>query len=433
MNWIYTGVYFVDLLRLLLVMCSIFGFSFSKRKERLVGGLFLILLGAVSVLLLKDISNRIFLFLIAQVLFSVLCLEGKKRVLAEVSFLVHFGLLTLDAVAQSMMVFIWYDEVFLNAMQHVVLNVASKLVTLVIVIVLTGIVSTFDRAQLSKYINTFNLKLFLYYFVCITASGIVISYAGIMATDQVMIYRYKVALYIASGVLSIIILIFGILLNAYLVQRNRLRENDMFKQKCIEEQAAQYELITHKNQQLQRFRHDQKAYILVLKNIVEKGDMLKLKQYINELGQKISDIDYIATGNLIGDAILNAQAEKAEKENITFQVIGRFSERMNISDADLASLLSNAVKNACEAAMHCGEKGFVEIRIKSYKQKLFLEIRNSALSAPVFRDGHLVTTKKDKKEHGIGTQNMEDITAKYDGKLTWKYDDSGYVTTKIEI
>lgn len=29
MNWIYTGVYFVDLVRLALVMCGIFGFSFS--------------------------------------------------------------------------------------------------------------------------------------------------------------------------------------------------------------------------------------------------------------------------------------------------------------------------------------------------------------------------------------------------------------------
>ena len=106
---------------------------------------------------------------------------------------------------------------------------------------------------------------------------------------------------------------------------------------------------------------------------------------------------------------------------------------MQISDADLAGLLSNGLKNACEAAERCAEKREVFVLIKSYKKMLFLEIRNSAMEAPRVQDGQLLTSKQDKENHGIGTQNMQQVVEKYDGTLTWEYDEEGQVTTKIEI
>lgn len=98
--------------------------------------------------------------------------------------------------------------------------------------------------------------------------------------------------------------------------------------------------------------------------------------------------------------------------------VDRMNQKLRVSDADLASLLSNAVKNACEAATLCEEERSVEVCVRSYKQKLFLEIRNSAIAAPTAGDGHLATTKEDVENHGIGTRNMADIVEKYEGKLT---------------
>ena len=64
---------------------------------------------------------------------------------------------------------------------------------------------------------------------------------------------------------------------------------------------------------------------------------------------------------------------------------------------------------------------------------LFLEIRNSAMEAPRVQDGQLLTSKQDKENHGIGTQNMQQVVEKYDGTLTWEYVEEGQVTKKIEI
>ena len=60
MNVLYTGVYFIDILRLAAVLCGIFGFSFSMRRSALLLGAVLVLTGAVVTLLLSDPSNRIF-------------------------------------------------------------------------------------------------------------------------------------------------------------------------------------------------------------------------------------------------------------------------------------------------------------------------------------------------------------------------------------
>ncbi len=389
--------------------------------------------GAAVTLLLQDSSNRIFVFLAAQMLFAVICLDGKKRVLAEVSFLTHFALLIADAVAQSVMIFILYDEVVLSAGQHVELDGITAGITILIILAIERMVPTVFRSELQSYIRQFNYRLFFYYLSCIITSSILMGCAAFMISEDVMIYRYKVTMLLAADVFCIMILVFAVLLNAFLVQRNRLREDDLIKQKYMEEQAAQYEMITYKNQELQRFRHDQKAYVLALKGMIQNGDLQRLRKYVDDVDQKIRGFDYIATGNLVGDAVFNAQAEMTEATGVHFQVTGRFPQKLRVSDADLASLLSNAVKNACEAATLCEEERSVEVWVRSYKQKLFLEIRNSAIAAPTAGDGHLATTKEDVENHGIGTRNMADIVEKYEGKLTWEYDGIDHVTTKIEI
>ena len=136
---------------------------------------------------------------------------------------------------------------------------------------------------------------------------------------------------------------------------------------------------------------------------------------------------------MVADAILNEQAAWAEENQITFFVTGRIPDGLRISDSDLAVLLSNGIKNACEAAAKCEEKREVLVFIKSYKSVLFLEIKNSAAAAPVQRGDFLLTSKEDKENHGIGTRNMKRVIEKYDGMLSWEYDGECSVTTKIEI
>lgn len=433
MNVLYTGVYFIDILRLAVVLCGIFGFSFSKRRSALFGSAVLVLTGALVTLLLTDPTNRIFVSLFVQMMFSVICFAGKKRVLAEVTFLLHFALMTVEALVQSVIAMFWYAGTVLEGEREVALDAICKMGTCIVMLSMTATISKYTKPVLQRYLKQFGWKQVLYYTAWIFSSGVAIGVASGVAMDNGMIYRYKVAMQLAVCVLGISMLAFGVLLNVLYEQRKKLKEDDQFKQRCIEQQAAQYEEITVKNKKLQRFRHDQKAYLLALRALIDEGDLSQIRRYTEDLEQKARDFDYIATGNLVADAIVNAQAAWAEEAAVDFFVAGRFPAQMQISDADLAVLLSNGLKNACEAAERCVEKREVFSLIKSYKKMLFLEIRNTAIEAPRVQDGQLLTSKQDKENHGIGTQNMQQIVEKYDGTLTWEYDKEGQVTTKIEI
>ena len=103
---------------------------------------------------------------------------------------------------------------------------------------------------------------------------------------------------------------------------------------------------------------------------------------------------------------------------------------MCLTDPDLCVILSNAMKNAYEGAAQCpqGEIGF---EIKSSGIFTQLLIRNSAKERPKLWDGHLVTTKKDQKNHGIGTRNMLETARKNGGDVSWEWDERGYVTATI--
>ncbi|MCI9476814.1 MAG: ATP-binding protein [Emergencia sp.] len=433
MNVLYTGVYFIDILRLAAVLCGIFGFSFSMRRSALLLGAVLVLTGAVVTLLLSDPSNRIFVSLFVQMMFAVICFAEKKRVLAEVTFLLHFALMTAEALVQSVIAMFWYAGMVLESEREVALDAICGMTTCIVILGVTAAISKYTRPVLQRYLKQFGWKQVLYYAVWIFAAGVAIGVASMVAVDNGMIYRYKVAMQLAVCVLGIGMLAFGVLLNVLYEQRKKLKEDDQFKQRCIEQQAAQYEEITVKNKKLLSFRHDQKAYLLALRALIDEGDLTQLRRYTEDLEQKARDFDYIATGNLVADAIVNAQAAWAEEAAVDFFVAGRFPAQMRISDADLAMLLSNGLKNACEAAERCAEKREVFVLIKSYKKMLFLEIRNTAIEAPRVQDGQLLTSKQDKENHGIGTQNMQQVVEKYDGTLTWEYDEEGQVTTKIEI
>ena len=62
---------------------------------------------------------------------------------------------------------------------------------------------------------------------------------------------------------------------------------------------------------------------------------------------------------------------------------------------------------------------------------LFLEIRNTAIEAPRVQDGQLLTSKQDKENHGIGTQNMQQVVEKYDGTLDISYTEDTFTVTVL--
>ena len=205
-------------------------------------------------------------------------------------------------------------------------------------------------------------------------------------------------------------------------QRDLQRLNE-WNQSCMREQAEQYLVMQEKDYLLRKFRHDYQDHLDVLYCLTASNENARLLEYIEQLRKKVSKTEYIRTGNLITDAIINRYKAQCDEEKIRFVVIGKL-EQLTMDETDLCILLANGIRNAYEAARDCIEEKSIEVIFRCNEPFLFIVITNSCAMPPARKDGKLLTSKSDTESHGLGTQNMIETVEKYNGDIRWNYDES---------
>lgn len=202
------------------------------------------------------------------------------------------------------------------------------------------------------------------------------------------------------------------------------RELIEIKNKILEENYDGLKQVLDKQA---KSAHDLKNHLNILYKYMENEDTDAAKAYIEEIRQPfhISQTEHW-TGNEIIDFILNTKNAEAEKNGITMNIDTQIS-KMGISDRDVNSLLSNILDNAIEAAAKGieGERN-VDIWMKTIHDMWIIKVRNSYISPIHKKAGHFLTSKKDKKLHGIGLEIINDIVKKYDGSCKIEYDEKTF-------
>ena len=109
------------------------------------------------------------------------------------------------------------------------------------------------------------------------------------------------------------------------------------------------------------------------------------------------------------------------ESNIDFFADIRNIDFSFIKDSEITALFDNLFENAFEAAQKSFEK-FLKIEI-DYKNEnyIFIKISNSTSNKPYFQKGLPITTKENKKHHGIGTKSISRIVKKHNGNLEYNY------------
>lgn len=242
--------------------------------------------------------------------------------------------------------------------------------------------------------------------------------------DQEFIYGENL---VRSGITELVLVIAFVLVCILVSQRRMLKQTILLNEKCIREQTEQYRLLNRRERELRKFRHDYNAHIIALHRMAEKGEAEKAKKYIKTLSVINESTRLIDTNNIICDAILNQYAGLCKDDGVYMEIKGKISAGFPVEETDLCVIISNGVKNAYEAALKCKNTETVphiSVEIANQGAYTIITIVNSAPEAPVIRDGVLLTSKKDKQNHGIGTRNMVETIKKYGGSVSWEYDDN---------
>lgn len=221
----------------------------------------------------------------------------------------------------------------------------------------------------------------------------------------------------------IVICILGIVVNnivtVYLVvnlsiKNSAVRENQLlrvqqkYQQQYLENAESQYETI-------RKLRHDFKNHNIVIASLLESGDFDKAKKYVGDyLDRRSVSGNYVNTGNNIVNAVVNCKAEVAKGLDIETSIV-TVSDFSGIDDLDLCSLISNMFDNAIDACKKVNKNRQIHFSVKKDESSYTFCMKNSINGSVIKNNPDLITTKKDKHLHGLGTKIIKDIAKKYNG------------------
>ncbi len=172
----------------------------------------------------------------------------------------------------------------------------------------------------------------------------------------------------------------------------------------------------NKNLQLQ---HDFNNHLLVIKSgLNNKG----VKNYIQELEEHFSQVNFINSDNVVLNYIINS---KLMNYNGKFK-FACFGDLSTISDYDIVTIFGNLIDNALEAQKNIDNK-FISISINELDDKILISLKNTYLHKLKIENNKILTTKDDKELHGFGLKNIENVINKYNGDLHIEYDENLFI------
>ena len=170
-------------------------------------------------------------------------------------------------------------------------------------------------------------------------------------------------------------------------------------------------------------RHDMRSHLESIAAVIGRTDgkeREELDSYIGQMEETVGRLDFAyRTGNAITDVILHQKKQEAEKQNIAFTADFTYPDKKQIDVYDIGIVLNNALENAVEAAGKAeGEK---KINVRSYRKGslFFIEVENG-FSGSLTMDretGLPVSSKEDRRLHGLGMENIKRCAGKYKGDI----------------
>ncbi len=218
------------------------------------------------------------------------------------------------------------------------------------------------------------------------------------------------------------------ILYAHLIQCGELRVRKELEavQNVLQNQYVQYKQSRESIELINYKYHDLKHQIAVLRSEEDPG---KREEFLNRMENEIKQYEaQNKTGNKVLDTVLTTKSLYCNKHGITFTCVadGTLLEFMDVMD--ICSIFGNALDNAieCELKIPEKEKRLIHVTVSKQKNFLILRFENYYEEELRYKEGSLVTTKKEKEYHGYGLKSIRYTVNKYEGAVTIDADNNWF-------
>lgn len=288
----------------------------------------------------------------------------------------------------------------------------SKLAYYLICLILIRIFS-------KKNINTQNKSVFWQLMIMPVASVFALFVFRYISLETLLTDTANILCSIASLFLLISNIIVFFIYEHSMNNAAELYELRSKKQK--EEIEKQYfDILEQNNKDLKIFTHDIKNHLEQISNLTDNSE---ISSYISKLYGTVNKYSSVVlSGNKTLDVIINKYNTLCANKDIEITFNVKTANLIDIDNADLSTILNNALDNAVESAEQSYDK---RISVDIYTKDLFemIKIQNSCDSVPVISNKKLLTSKKEKELHGFGIESIMRTIDNYDGIFDWNYDE----------
>lgn len=180
-----------------------------------------------------------------------------------------------------------------------------------------------------------------------------------------------------------------------------------------------------------KFRHDIRNHIQTLEDLINCNAQNEtvysaIIQYAGELNGQCKRLKpAVFCPSVLVNSVINTKISQCNKVNIKVGVDIKSFEYGCVSDYEMISLLFNLFDNAIEGCLKKKEEDgrFIELSCYNSASWLIIQMENSMGEEIKVSNGRLLTTKKNKHNHGIGISIIEDIVKKYKGVFQYQATD----------
>ena len=254
------------------------------------------------------------------------------------------------------------------------------------------------------------------YWICSFLSDVYVNETGMYVWNNYPIYDGIRALYGVIAFLAAITIMYSY--HRIKQSQEELMQNALVSRQ-VEELNDHIHTIENFYADIRGIRHDINDHIMVLGNLLEKGNTDEAVTYLNEWqnGFPMPKIN-AKTGNPVTDIVISEKRREAEDVGIEFVENFRYPSGSKVESIDIGVVLNNALSNAIRATIGSDNP---KIEVKAWKNNnaYLIQVKNS-FSGHLSLDpqtGFPETSKGDKKNHGYGLLNMKRITEKYYGTI----------------
>ena len=166
--------------------------------------------------------------------------------------------------------------------------------------------------------------------------------------------------------------------------------------------------------------HDLKHQIAGLKG--ETSDDARSK-WISAMEQELETYKpEMQTGNHVLDTILSGKMLSCRPHDIRLTCVaeGGLIDFMHVTD--ICTIFGNALDNAIESVslIDDPEKRLIHMTVSSQKNFVLIQVSNYCEQELNIKDGNLITTKNDKRNHGYGLKSIKYSVEKYKGNMEYE-------------